>query len=60
MKPSPLLRKQVEQGRLGLKTSHGFYEYKEGAAERMKRERDRKLYARLRLFREEQKNEKKT
>ena len=59
MKPSPLLKKQVEQGRLGLKTSRGFYEYKQGAAEAMKRERDRKLYARLRLFREEQKIEKK-
>ncbi len=54
-KPSPLLKSQVEKGRLGLKTGQGFYEYKEGAAEAMKRERDRKLYARLRLFREEQK-----
>ncbi|OGP87725.1 MAG: hypothetical protein A2156_13710 [Deltaproteobacteria bacterium RBG_16_48_10] len=58
-KPSPLLKKQVEQGYLGLKTNHGFYEYKKGAAEAMKRERDKKLYARLRLFREEQKTEKK-
>jgi len=59
MKPSPLLKKQVDQGYLGLKTSRGFYEYKDGAAEAMKRDRDRKLYARLRLFREELKSEKK-
>ncbi len=58
-KPSPLLKRQMEQGRLGLKSGLGFYEYKEGAAEAMKRERDRKLYARLRVFREEQKLEKK-
>ena len=58
-KPSPLLKRQMEQGRLGLKTGLGFYEYSQGAAEAMKRERDRKLYARLRVFREEQKLEKK-
>ena len=57
MKPSPLLKKQVEQGRLGLKMGQGFYEYKQGAVEAMKRERDRKLYSRLRLFREEQKSQ---
>lgn len=54
-KPPRILRKLIEQGRYGLKTQKGFYEYKEGVAEAMKRERDRKLYARLRLFREERK-----
>ncbi len=58
-KPSSLLKQQMEQGHLGLKTGLGFYEYKQGAAEAMKRERDRKLYARLRVFREEQRLEKK-
>jgi 3-hydroxybutyryl-CoA dehydrogenase len=58
MKPSPLLKKQVEQGRLGLKTNHGFYEYKQGATDAMKRERDRKFYSRLRLFLEEQRTQK--
>ena len=57
-KPSPLLKRQVDQGHLGLKTSRGFYEYNQGAAEKMKRERDRKLYSRLRLFLEEEKEEK--
>lgn len=58
-KPSPLLKRQMEQGRLGLKTGLGFYEYGQGTAEVIKRERDRKLYARLRVFREEQQLEKK-
>jgi 3-hydroxyacyl-CoA dehydrogenase len=57
-KPPKILDKLIKQRRLGLKTQSGFYEYKEGAVEAMKRERDRKLYARLRLFREEQKAKK--
>ena len=54
-KPPGILQKLIEQGRFGLKTQAGFYDYKEGAVDAMKRERDRKLYRRLRLFREEQK-----
>ncbi len=54
-KPPKILDKLIKQGRLGLKMRSGFYEYREDAVEAMKRERDRKLYARLRLFREEQK-----
>ena len=57
-KPPKILDKLIKQRRLGLKAQSGFYEYKEGAVEAMKRERDRKLYARLRLFREEQKAKK--
>ncbi len=58
-KPPKILDQLIQQGRLGLKAQSGFYQYKEGAVEAMKRERDRKLYARLRLFREEQKAVKK-
>jgi len=45
----------IKKGHYGLKTQKGFYEYKDGAAEVIKRERDRKFYARLRLVREEEK-----
>ena len=52
-KPPQLLKKQVESGRLGLKTSSGFYDYGPGAADAMRRDRDRKFYARLKLVRRE-------
>jgi 3-hydroxybutyryl-CoA dehydrogenase len=52
-KPPQLLKKQVESGRLGLKTSSGFYKYGPGAADAMRRDRDRKFYARLKLARQE-------
>lgn len=56
-KPPQILKELTEQGRYGLKTQGGFYEYKDGAAEKIKRERDRKFFARLNIFRDEQKGE---
>ncbi len=51
--PPKLLEKQVNSGRLGLKSSGGFYDYGPGAADAMRRDRDRKFYARLKLVRRE-------
>lgn len=52
-KPPKLLEKQVKAGKLGLKSSGGFYDYGSGAADAMRRDRDRKFYARLKLVRKE-------
>ena len=54
-----LLADQVQAGRLGLKTSGGFYDFGPGAADAMRRERDRKFYARLKLVKKEWEQEKK-
>ena len=53
LKPPELLKRQVKAGRLGLKSSGGFYEYGPGAADVMRRDRDRKFHARLELVRKE-------
>ena len=52
-RPPALLREQVAAGHLGLKSSQGFYEYGPGAADAMRRDRDRRFYARLKLARQE-------
>ena len=57
-KSPQILKKMVAEGRLGLKSQRGFYDYAQGAGDAMKRERDRRLFARLRLFRKEHKDEK--
>ncbi len=57
-KPPKLLERQVKAGKLGLKSSGGFYDYGPGAADAMRRDRDRKFYARLKLVRKEWEQEK--
>ena len=52
-KPPKLLEKQVKAGKLGLKSAGGFYDYGPGAVETMRRDRDRKFYARLELVKKE-------
>ena len=52
-KPPKLLEKQVKAGKLGLKSAGGFYDYGPGAVDTMRRDRDRKFYARLELVRKE-------
>ena len=50
-----ILDKLIEQGHYGLKTKRGFYKYTDSAVDIIKHERDRKLYARLNLLKEEEK-----
>ena len=52
-KPPRILSDLIEQGRLGLKNEKGFYDHEDGAAEALKRKRDGRLYARLKIFRNE-------
>jgi 3-hydroxybutyryl-CoA dehydrogenase len=54
-KPPRILEEMVGKGRFGLKNGKGFYEYGADAASRIRRERDKKLYARLKIFAEENK-----
>jgi 3-hydroxybutyryl-CoA dehydrogenase len=52
-KPPPILSDFIDRGRLGLKSEKGFYDHEDGAAEALKRKRDRRLYARLEIFKDE-------
>ena len=52
-RPPRILSDLIDQGRLGLKSEKGFYDHEDGAAEGLKRKRDRRLYARLKIFRDE-------
>jgi 3-hydroxybutyryl-CoA dehydrogenase len=52
-KPPQILSDLIGQGRLGLKSEKGFYDHEDGAAQALKRKRDRRLYARLKIFRDE-------
>jgi 3-hydroxybutyryl-CoA dehydrogenase len=54
-KPPQILDRLMGEGRFGLKNQKGFYEYEGDAAQKMKRDRDRKLYSRLKIFQDEQK-----
>ena len=52
-KPPRILSDLIDQGRLGLKNEKGFYDHEGGAAEALKRKRDSRLYARLKIFKNE-------
>ena len=53
--PPPILEEYIKQGRRGLKSGVGFYEYSDGGNE-VKKRRDERLYSRLRLFKSENQN----
>ena len=40
-------------GKLGIKSNGGFYDYGPGGADAMRRDRDKKYYARLKLTKSE-------
>jgi 3-hydroxyacyl-CoA dehydrogenase len=54
--PPELLKRQIDAGRLGLKSSRGFYDYQAGAADFVRRDRDRKLYKQLELVKKDWEN----
>jgi 3-hydroxybutyryl-CoA dehydrogenase len=49
-----LLGRLREEGRLGMKTGRGFYEWADGAAAEFRRGRDREIVRRLHIIREEE------
>jgi 3-hydroxyacyl-CoA dehydrogenase len=49
-KPPRILEEMVAKGRFGLKNGKGFYEYGADSVARIRRQRDKKLYERLKIF----------
>ena len=56
-RPPHILGDLIGQGRLGLKNGKGFFNHEEGAAEALKQKRDSRLYARLNIFKKENRRE---
>lgn len=52
-RPPSILKEHVKLGELGVKAGRGFYGYPGNTAEKLTCERDRRLYARLRVIRDE-------
>lgn len=52
-KPPKILTDLANEGQLGLKNLNGFYEYDSDSVDKVRRKRDRMLYRRLKMYREE-------
>lgn len=57
-KPPKILTDLAKEGKLGLNNLNGFYEYDSDSVDKVRRKRDRMLYRRLEVYREELETEK--